>query len=98
MFRTSIAFAALAFVLAGCAAETTTEPTESSPTVQGSQGSKVPTVAEGSATPDTFTKGGWYCFPWEDVYCEGIPPRCWCVPHKDDTTTKLGGAVLSTAP
>lgn len=25
----------------------------------------------------------WYCMPWEDAVCKGIPPVCWCVPHGD---------------
>lgn len=37
----------------------------------------------GTARPALATSGGgWYCFPWEDVYCSGIPPVCYCVPHK----------------
>jgi hypothetical protein len=45
------------------------------------------TVVEtsGSARRALLTKGGWYCLPWEDVYCSGIPPVCRCVPHKIGT-------------
>jgi len=30
----------------------------------------------------------WYCMPWEDAVCHGIPPVCTCVPH--------GGAAIPT--
>lgn len=23
----------------------------------------------------------WYCMPWEDPVCNGVPPICKCVPH-----------------
>jgi len=42
-----------------------------------------------SARPELLTKGGWYCLPGEDVYCSGIPPVCYCVPHKIGTIGTL---------
>jgi hypothetical protein len=29
----------------------------------------------------------WYCMPWEDPVCQGIPPVCWCVAHRDPAMT-----------
>ena len=40
-----------------------------------------------TARPALGTKGNWYCFPWEDVVCAGIPPICWCVPHRDGSVS-----------
>ena len=97
MSRTSFAFAALAFALAGCAAETTTEPTEGSEKPAAVDQNPA-AVADGKVAPELYTKGGWYCFPWEDVYCVGIPPVCRCVPHTDPPT-KVGAVsgVVNTA-
>lgn len=45
----------------------------------------------------------WYCLPWEDAVCHGIPPICTCVPHGGpgltaDELTPAPPAVPSKVP